>query len=207
MAMSAADLGDPPSDVVALVNTLTSTEQRRQAQEVCEVSKLFLDRRVTELVHRHQSSRVLTRVISSDATPLLLNKNFSAMVAGARRIVRQGKDCVDLMCERAVYHGFDRTGAPMQAMLVIDPTPLSRGKRGWDLIALQMRLAPLPRRLGATGPVLHHYVWDHGCCSTLDRLTRQHHMYEQSMNSSPHSEAFFEGSTMPRLFMLWVLRG
>eukprot|EP00959_Pyramimonas_sp_CCMP1952_P234913 4908391-Pyramimonas_sp.AAC.1 len=67
--------------------TLDCTDDRRLAQKVCEFSKDFLRQSVCSLIRKQCPSRVLTRFISSDETPLLLNTRFSKVLAGLRRIV------------------------------------------------------------------------------------------------------------------------
>lgn len=163
--------------------TFCSTEERREAQRLCELSKSFLRSRIETTCLRHISTQPFVRWYSSDATPLLMHKTFSILLAGLRRITRTGKDSVDYLCERLVYSGVDAAGDPVRTMYAPDPTPLTRGKTGWDMMACQM-IHPLPRSLGVTGPVIHHYTWDRGAYSILDRLTRQHHQYEQDCNQA-----------------------
>lgn len=171
--------------------TLDDTSDRRRAAAVCEMSKDFLRHKLRQFLSSAAPSAVVTRVMSSDETPLLLPRRFTKLLAGLRRIVRSGRESASFLCERTYFAHTDNLGRPCQTILVTDPTALSRGKTGWHLLACQLQAAPLPRDMGWRGPVLHHYIWDRGCFSILDRLTRKYHI--ACKQSNPSARATLEG--------------
>lgn len=126
--------------------------------------------------HRNiEPHRILTRVMTSDETPLLLNKRFSMMVAGLCSIVRCGRETANLLCERTFFAGFDDSGDKKHTIVIKEPTLLSEGKTGWNLFSCRLVAAPDPLNQGWRGPKLYHYDWGRGCYSFLDRATRTYH--------------------------------
>jgi hypothetical protein len=165
--------------------TLESTRERDAVRRLCEVSKAFLTRRACELIATHANGRPLVRFYSSDGNPMLVNKMFIKILHGNRRIVRYGRHGTEFFNQRCFYRGYDEQGHAMQTVTFTEPISLTDGKKGWNLFACQRDVGPLPRDLGYVGPLLHHYVWDRGCYSILDRITRQFHCHENSKNARP----------------------
>ena len=116
--------------------------------------------------------RPVVRFYSSDATPVLMTKQWAALI-GALGIVRRGRKCFDLLCERTYLSSWNHEGTKDKCVHFRDPTPLTRGKTGWPLMACELNAAPSIRSCGFYGPVVSAYVFGRGCFSILSRLIGQ----------------------------------
>lgn len=169
--------------------TLRSTDDRRLPLQACECVKHFLWSRAQQFIATANPHRILTRVMTFDETPLLLNKRFSLMMAGLRRIVRCGRETTNLLCEHTYFAGYDAEGRKQHIMHIEEPTVLTDGKAGWNLFACQLCAAPDPMHLNWRGPLLYHYVWDRGCFSFLDRVTRKYHEVQKQQAAAASPDA------------------
>ena len=158
----------------------------RLMQKLCEACKRYLRLRLANLVSQHANGHVLVKMYSSDGTPLLLNRAWTAML-GERKISRHGRRMCEYLIERSHYQGVDSGGKKLRSVLMRDPVPLG-DKAGWTLFGCMLDSSPSLRSLGFSGPALSHYVWDRGCYSVLDRTVRQYHRNENAEALGPCRE-------------------
>lgn len=155
---------------------IDSRTDRRDAAKLTEVCKEFLLGRYVSTVQQFDCQRPAVRFYSSDATPILVNKSWKRLLSGHKQIVRHGKRCMDVMCERCFVRGYDQEGHVQIACVIRDPFALTNVKIGWALFACEQASGLALRACGFTGPSLSNYCFDRGCCSILEKLIRQSHV-------------------------------
>eukprot|EP00959_Pyramimonas_sp_CCMP1952_P195492 4087577-Pyramimonas_sp.AAC.1 len=68
---------------------------------------------------------------STDSTPALTRRQFTAHVTGVKPIRKEFGESVDYLLQTAWFRSFDATGQPTMQVLMKEPLPLSRGKSAY----------------------------------------------------------------------------
>ena len=126
---------------------------RRDMFKCGAVCKEFLSGQFEHLVCSNGSQRPMTRVYSSDSTPMLINSSWRRFL-GQRLVLRKGKKCTDFLCERTFVKGHDSEGRVTSEVLLREPLALTAGKTGWALFSCAQQASPSLRQLGFCGPAV-----------------------------------------------------
>ena len=149
-----------------------------------EVVKAFMTEQEASAVEACANSRPAFKTYSADGTPVQVTVRYQNG-QGDSRIIRRGKAGNEFFVERSYSLVFDHSGAPRVFCRFREPLSLVHGKGSWSLFACQVKFNRTLRQLGHRGIAISHYVWDRGCFSSLERLTRKHHSLLAMHSTSP----------------------
>ena len=157
--------------------------------KLCEVAKLHLDSEYQNFILRDTSANTL-QIYQNDGTPVRVKVRVAVKAEGdvGGGTWRSGGRGEELLVQASCLRR--RRGGELEtAIRLIDPQPLSEGKRADANFLLSCRFFKSLRSFGQRGIAIELNVFDRALFNALDLRFRQMHFHNCQLQTSGHSDA------------------
>lgn len=141
--------------------------------KLVEIVRAHLEQSWYDVISAADNSPLL-QSYSSDATPKLTRRQFSAELSDHKRIRKEFAEGVEYLLQVGWLRTTDKSGQPIQTVLMKESVPLHSGEQSaaHEFQALMDFVEPA-RMLGHTGVYIEHVCFDRKFFASLQRMARQ----------------------------------